>query len=599
MKQRYLVAGLVSLGLTLNGTAPVVAGGSDVVGGIIGGMIGAAIVNEANRNNRTTRAPTQRRTTTSSVSSAQREQNREVQTALNYFGYPVGTPDGSLGPKSRAAISQYQALLGFPATGQLAEMERQILVTAYNRSMIGGPQVQQVVSTSPQGIRGMLLAQRDETLGTGGMGAGAGTYAGGSIGGLPPDVSAAVFEIARNSNVEPMQLIQRAGFIQLADMNADGRTDYMIDTSVTGSGFWCNGPACTVRVFASTPQGYQRNDFQLAGATPASFSCTHGLCEAKPDATMAAQPVAPAPAPALPPATMAAQPAAPAMPGFATAVVQPSAPAPAMPSFGSAMPAAKLTLVSYCSGVKVKAGANGAPQTVAAMSDPSQALGEQFCQVSAAAKEDGEAIAKQIPGFTPEQIAEQCRGFGALLETQVALLSTTPRDDMIASIQGWIAQSGSPEAQLVTTSKVCLSMGYSLDEPEVALASSLVLAGAGQMVYAELLGHHLASGVGTDVRPDLALDWYDLAGNALSIGQTPVFLPEQADRAALIHKAAMALNGRADVAPMLLPVPVAAPAPAAAPSRTASVGGIAGFAGAAANLIATGASNLPVAKAAP
>lgn len=601
MKRHYLVAGLVSLGVALNTGAPVLAGGSDVVGGIIGGIIGGAIVNEANRNRR---APTTVRRSSSapSVSSLQREQNREVQTSLNYFGYPVGTPDGSIGPKSRAAISQYQALLGFPATGQLTEMERQILVTAYNRALIGGPQVQQVV-TGPQGMRGMLLAQRDDMLGSG---AGGSTYAGGSLGGLPPDVSAAVYEIARNSNVEPMQLIQRAGFVQLADMNNDGRTDYMIDTSVTGSGFWCNGPACTVQVFASTPQGYQRNDFQLAGATPASFSCTHGACEVTGTATMAAQPAAPAPAPALPSTTMAAQPAAPApaMPGFATAVAQPAAPAPAMPSFGSAMPVQKVTLVSYCAGVKAKAGANGAPQTVAAMSDPGQALGEQFCAVSVAATADGEALAKQIPGFTPEQIAEQCRGFGALLKDQVAALSTTPRDDMVASIQGWIGQSGSPEEQLIATSKVCLSSGYSLDDPEVALASALVLTGTGQMVYAELLGHHLVSGVGTETRADLALDWYDLAGNALSVGQTPVFLPEQADRAGLIHKAALALNGRVEVAPMLLPVPVAAPEvqPEAAPvTRTASGGGIAGFAGAAASLINAGAGMIPAptAKAAP
>lgn len=582
MKRHSLVAGLVSLGVVLNTGVPVLAGGSDLVGGIIGGIIGGAIVNEANR----TRTTTVRRTTPArpAVSSVEREQNREVQTSLNYFGYPVGTPDGALGPKSRAAISQYQALLGYPATGQLTEMERQILVTAYNRALIGGPQVAQAM-TGPQGMRGMLLAQRDEMLGTGGPGA---TYAGGSLGGLPPDVSAAVYEIARNSNVEPMQLIQRAGFVQLADMNNDGRTDYMLDTSVTGSGFWCNGPACTVQVFASTPQGYQRNDFQLAGANPASFTCTHGACEVTGAPTIAAQPAAPVPAPA--------------MPGFATAVAQPAA--PAMPNFGSAMPAPKVTLTSYCAGVKAKAGANGAPQTVAAMSDPAQALGEQFCAVSAAATADGAALAKQIPGFTAEQIAEQCRGFGALLKDQVALLATTPRDDMIAAIQRWVGQSGSPEAQLIATSKVCLSIGYSLDAPEVALASALVLSGTGQMVYAEMLGHHLASGVGTEARADLALEWYDLAGNALSIGQTPVFLPEQADRAGLIHKAALALNGRADVAPMLLPVPVAAPEPqpgAAPATRTASGGGIAGFAGAAASLINAGAGMIPApaAKAAP
>ncbi|PYF09551.1 putative peptidoglycan binding protein [Rhodobacter viridis] len=590
MKGRQLITGLVMCAVGLGTGNPVLANGGDVIGGlIVGGLLGAAIANDQNHR----RAPTHRYVAPKSgVSSAQREQNREVQTALNYFGYPVGTPDGSLGPKSRAAISQYQALLGFPATGQLAEMERQILVTGYNRAMIGGPQVQQIIASSPQGIRGVLLAQRDQTLGTATAGAAPAMMPGGSIGGLPPDVSSAVYEIARNANVDPMLLMQRAGFVTMTDLNNDGRTDYMLDTSVSGSGFWCNGPACTVEIFASTPQGYQRNDFQVAGATPAMFSCTHGACEVKPGGaptTMAAQPAPVAPAPMMP-----------TLPAPVT-VAQPAAPAPmaVMPNFAAAMTPPKLTMASYCSAVGAKSGANGTPQTVAAMSDPAQALGEQFCAVSAAAKADGAALAAQIPGFTPAQITEQCKGFSAALKDQVAKIATTPRDDMVASIQGWLKTSGMPEAQLAATSKVCLGVGYETDDAEMALASALVLTGTGNMVYAEMIGHHLASGVGLEAHPALALDWYDVGLNALSVGQTPVFLPEQTDRAALIKKAALAINGRADALPML-PVPVVAetaPAPVA-PSATvstksASIGGLAGFAGAAASLVSSGASMLP------
>jgi len=597
MKSRHLITTVLMLAVGVGTGNPVIAGGGDVIGGlIVGGLLGAAIANDQNRRSHTTvrRSSSSR----SSVSAAQREQNKEVQTALNYFGYPVGTPDGALGPKSRAAISQYQALLNFPATGQLAEMERQILVTAYNRALIGGPQVQGIISTSPQGIRGMLLAQRDEMLGTGGA-APAG-YSGGTIGGLPPEVSAAVFEISRNTNVQPDQLMQRAGFIQLADMNADGRTDYMIDTSVTGSGFWCNGPACTVEVFASTPQGYQRNDFQLAGATPASFSCSHGLCQVKDGTQVAAQPVPAAPMPTapLPSATMVTQPQVPAltMPAAPVPVAQPAA--PALPSFGAAMTPPKATMASYCAAVSAKSGANGRPQTVASMTDPAQALGEQFCAVSAAAKAEGDTLSAQIPGFTAAQIADQCKGFAGALKTQVSMISTTPRDDMVASIQNWIKQSGMPEDQLAATSKVCLGVGYGSDNAEMALASALVLTGTGNMVYAEMVGHHLTSGVGVDAHPEIALDWYDVAVNALSVGQTPVFLPEQSDRAQLIKKAALALNGRAEAVPML-PVPVLAPqaAPeAAAPTvstKSASIGGLAGFAGAAASLVSTGAAMLP------
>ena len=551
MLKKSFVGGVVSLGVILGPVQPVLAGSGDVVGGIIGGIIGGAIVNEASKNRakpRTVARP--------STSSYQREQNREAQTALNYFGYPAGTPDGVMGAKSRSAVSQYQVLLGYPATGQLTEAERMILVTAYQRAMIGGPQVQQVMA-GPQGPRGMLLKQRDEMAG--GTGA---TYAG-SYGGLPPEVSQAVDEIARNSNVEPMQLIQRAGFIQLADLNMDGRTDYLVDTSVTGSGFWCNGPACTVRVFASTPQGYQRNDFQIAGATPASFSCQHGLCQIAAPGASAPVTVAPAvpPAPSLPPATMATAPQ-PAMPGFGAQLAAATPPAaPSMPSFGAAIAPVEVTLSAHCAGVSARTGQAGGLQTVAAMSDPAQALGEQFCLARDAAVAEGEGILAQVQGFTPAQISQQCGDFGALLADQVALLPGTARDDMIASVQGFVAGSGMDEAQIAGTAKVCLGVGLRDDQMPVALGSALVLAGTGNMVYAELVAHHLSAGIGTEKSADLALEWYDLAANAHEAGQMPEFSGDEAGRMQLIHQAAMAMAGRAE-APVAKPVPVAATASA-------------------------------------
>ncbi|MBD3788643.1 MAG: peptidoglycan-binding protein, partial [Sphingomonadales bacterium] len=239
------------------------------------------------------------------------------------------------------------------------------------------------------------------------------------------------------------------------------------------------------------------------------------------------------------------------------------------------------TARTYCAAVKAKGGAAGAPQTVAALSDPAQALGEQFCMAEAEATAQGIELAKGFTGFTPEQIAAQCRDFGALLADQVALLGTTPRDDMVASVQGWGAQSGMTEAQLAGTAKVCLSMGYSTDDMGVALGSALVLTGAGNMTYAEFLGHHLAGGVGIEAHPELAVDWYDLAANAAAIGQTPVFGAATPERGALIHKAAMALAGRSEAVPAVAPVPVSAPVL----EQGGAASGLAGFGAAAAQLM--------------
>jgi len=141
---------------------PAHADGKDVVAGlIIGGIIGGIIANE----NKKKKSVKSTKAKGPSMSAEQREANREVQTSLNYFGYNVGTPDGSIGPKSRAAIKNYQAFLGYPATGELSERERTILVTSYHRAVAGGPVIAGVVSGSVLGLNAVLIAQRDEMAG--------------------------------------------------------------------------------------------------------------------------------------------------------------------------------------------------------------------------------------------------------------------------------------------------------------------------------------------------------------------------------------------------------------------------------------------------
>ena len=149
--------------VSLGATQRAAADGDALVGGLIGGIIGGVIVNEANKGARHT--TTRRTVAAPAVSSATREANREVQVALNYFGFPVGTPDGSLGPKSRAAISSYQATLGYPATGQLTDYERTLLVNSYYRGLSGGALTAQQAATNPMGMRGLLLTYRDEMAG--------------------------------------------------------------------------------------------------------------------------------------------------------------------------------------------------------------------------------------------------------------------------------------------------------------------------------------------------------------------------------------------------------------------------------------------------
>lgn len=124
--------------------------------GVIGAIIGGAIINDMAKQNRSNRS------TGSGASSAQRQENRNVQTALNAFGFPVGTVDGSLGPKSRAAIGNYQAYMGFQSTGYLDSYQKGVLLDGYSRMQAGGGSAFPNVVAN-EGTKGLLKAFQDPT----------------------------------------------------------------------------------------------------------------------------------------------------------------------------------------------------------------------------------------------------------------------------------------------------------------------------------------------------------------------------------------------------------------------------------------------------
>ncbi len=155
MAHRSLTKAAVVFALTL--TPITASAGNDLVGGIIGGVIGAAVMNGGNKSR-------QRSTSKPRVSSAVRAERREIQTALNYFGFPAGTPDGVLGRKSRAAVSGFQVYLGYPATGQLSEFEKNFLLNSHRQALAGGYATQQLIATKPQGAKGLLIDYRGQMV---------------------------------------------------------------------------------------------------------------------------------------------------------------------------------------------------------------------------------------------------------------------------------------------------------------------------------------------------------------------------------------------------------------------------------------------------
>lgn len=140
--------------------------GDFVAGALIGGVVGAAINHNAKKKRVVRRTPTRTyRSTAPTISSAQRAENREVQTALNYFGFPSGAPDGVFGRRTRGAVSGYQAHLGYPASGQLTQYEKNFLLQSYHRAIAGGAATTQAIAASPVGPRGLLTQYRNQAAG--------------------------------------------------------------------------------------------------------------------------------------------------------------------------------------------------------------------------------------------------------------------------------------------------------------------------------------------------------------------------------------------------------------------------------------------------
>nr|WP_319516930.1 peptidoglycan-binding protein [uncultured Cohaesibacter sp.] len=106
-------------------------GGAFAAGAIIGGVVGAIAASKNGIAGTRKRSSSSRRRTSSGGASysAQREENIEIQKALNLYGFNVGRADGALGRKSKAGIKQFQMANGFAPTGQLTQIEKQMLLS--------------------------------------------------------------------------------------------------------------------------------------------------------------------------------------------------------------------------------------------------------------------------------------------------------------------------------------------------------------------------------------------------------------------------------------------------------------------------------------
>lgn len=140
-------------------------GGEALIGGVVGGIIGGAI----GRGAQPAPAPAPQvqerviikerevhRPAAPRVDPYEREQTRSVQIALNYFGFDAGSPDGLSGRRTRNAVSEYQAFMGFPVSGHLSDFERSLLVSSHSRALAGGGRTTELVAAQGGGSRSLL-----------------------------------------------------------------------------------------------------------------------------------------------------------------------------------------------------------------------------------------------------------------------------------------------------------------------------------------------------------------------------------------------------------------------------------------------------------
>jgi hypothetical protein len=93
--------------------------------------------------------------------------------------------------------------------------------------------------------------------------------------------------------------------------------------------------------------------------------------------------------------------------------------------------------------------------------------------------------------------------------------------------------------------RICLGVGYRLDDMNVAIGSALLLSALGEGAFGELMGHHLSQGIGAAKRQDLAQVWYQEAVGAIQSGQKAEFAPGAPERNDLILQAAFAMDASA------------------------------------------------------
>lgn len=437
IRKRILVAATLSATAVAPAAQANDLGKGLILGGIAAGVVVCGIMQKCGNKPAPQAQPSQtqpahaaRSAPRSGPSNAQRAENRSVQEALNAFGFNVGTPDGSLGAKSRAGISAYQGYMGYPVTGYLDDYQRDVLLESESRMNAGGgaayPQV-----VAQEGTKGLLKAFND------------------------PNYAAQ----ANNGMGQPTYPQQ-----------------------------------------AIVPQQQ--------------------------------------PQPTQPPAYL------PQLPSVAKA---PGGVLPALP--GSK--ASSTSMAQRCDLVGLMTQTNQGPMQAKTLTDPDQALSEQFCEARSYAISISQSTATNL-GMPVDQVDASCAQVTEAMTPVIASLPTGTPDQIAAAASQVSVGLGAVDAQTAATyGLLCMGAGYRQDDPEVAMAGTLMLVGTGQAPYGEMLGHQMREGFGIAKSAAASERWYETSLSALEQNAPAAFLPSKTAERVSVMRAAIDMGAlRASLQPL-------------------------------------------------
>lgn len=170
---KHGIIALFSLSLSLGSSQPVQAQNDDLAKALIGALVIGGIAagvananqNAAAANNAAPRKQPKQSAAERAARQAEINAAMELQSSLNYFGFDAGPVDGAPGAQTRAAVATYQSTLGNPATGEITEFERSLLLEAKALAENNPTEAQRMVAASPYGIQGVPAVLRDYKLG--------------------------------------------------------------------------------------------------------------------------------------------------------------------------------------------------------------------------------------------------------------------------------------------------------------------------------------------------------------------------------------------------------------------------------------------------